>query len=306
MFELSVLIPTFNRSKELIENVNTIVGTIGMYDLSDKVEIVISDNGSSKEHRELIEIAFNESSVVRLFCQEENLGFEKNCVFLMKKAFGKFVMLLGDDDYISSDYFLHVIELIESGKYVCIIPNCYAVDTDKNAINHCRDKICDDKILHKLYDINYVVKAHQMSGLTFKKEDVIEAYTAAKIVSVYPQIFFLGFNLLRGDGVHVTRFPIKNTVIKQKNYDYSFDNLFGEVAVSIDALKMDLKSKFRLELYVVRYNAERFCNRNTLTHPIKFTMKVISEYSVGIMFKSLILCSFFFAYPKRLFALCNK
>ena len=28
MFELSVLIPTFNRSKELIENVNTIVGTI--------------------------------------------------------------------------------------------------------------------------------------------------------------------------------------------------------------------------------------------------------------------------------------
>lgn len=81
MFELSVLIPTFNRSKELIENVNTIVGTIGMYDLSDKVEIVISDNGSSKEHRELIEIAFNESSVVRLFCQEENLGFEKIVFF---------------------------------------------------------------------------------------------------------------------------------------------------------------------------------------------------------------------------------
>lgn len=301
MIFLSIIIPTYNRSKDLVENVNTIVQTFEKIKPEDIVEVIISDNASELEHQRLIRRTLENVDAVRLFFQKENIGFEKNCLFLMQNCKGKYVMLLGDDDYISPEYILHCMTLLKKNNLTCIIPNFYSVDSNRVKLDECRDKITEDKILHKIKDINYVVKAHQMSGLVFRRDGVVESYVSKNITSLYPQNYFIGFNLLRGDGVHVTRYPIENTVIKKKNFDYSFDGLFGEFVASIDPLELPFFKKRSLEIYSIRSNNTRFCNRNTFLHPVKFVNHVVQEYRVGVWYKIFIVVYFFARIPVNLF-----
>lgn len=92
---LSILIPTYNRAHYLrlslynwLDQINT---------AKEPVELIVSDNASTDNTREVVEEAhclgsfkYNRNSV--------NLGFEKNAQKLLNIARGEFVWILGDDD----------------------------------------------------------------------------------------------------------------------------------------------------------------------------------------------------------------
>jgi len=295
---LSILIPTYNRSKQLIQNLGQLIQYVTDIGGWNDIEIVCSDNNSIPKHKDAI-ISFDQiyNDKVKFYYQIENIGFEKNLLFLLQNCNGIFVMLLGDDDYISHDYLALIIRYLKTNKYGAIFPNCYSVDESGEPVADIRDAIMVDRHLEKRKDISLVVKAHQLSGLVFRKEGTYESYSKNVKSNLYPQIYFMGYNLLKEDGVHITRYPVMNTVIEKKNFEYHWDNLFGEIAKSVDAIKLGVNEKTILIKYVINYNFERIYNRYSVLHPHVFVKQVVFGYDISFLFKKLLLYGFIKSYP---------
>ncbi len=88
---LSFCIPVFNRSdriKKIIEQIITFK--------SDEIEIVISDNASTDDTKEIVS-KFKDPRI-KYFRNKNNVGMDANFILVIKRATGKFIFLLMDED----------------------------------------------------------------------------------------------------------------------------------------------------------------------------------------------------------------
>jgi glycosyltransferase involved in cell wall biosynthesis len=95
---VSVIIPTYNRPAFLRTTLQSAVRQT-----YQNIEIIVSDNCSSKDPRALIE-SFNDPRI-RFWRNEKNLGLFANAINTVKLARGKYLAFLHDDD-VWSDRFL--------------------------------------------------------------------------------------------------------------------------------------------------------------------------------------------------------
>ncbi len=291
---LDILIPTLNRADSLIKNLENIQAIVAKNKLEKEIGVIISDNGSEaasfKKLESFVEKQF--SLDVKLFRQKENIGIEKNCLFLLDQSSAEYVMTLGDDDYFQEGFLLAAMEYLRSHKYSGIIPNFISVDAEGNKISSPRDKIAPDKVYDR--DSLWICdRGHQLSCLIFLREGVRDAYLKKVRPNVYPFIYFLGHNLARGEMVHITKFPYACTGLQTKNWDYSFDNLMGEIMCVIDCLPYQNKKDRRKQLKkMLKRNAYRYCNKRTYLHPIKL-INAIRHYSVSTYTKFLLTFVYF-------------
>lgn len=93
---LSICIPTFNREVYLRACLESLKGS-----WCPDVEIVVSDNASTDNTLKLLEI-FACELPLRWKQQPTNLGFDRNCAFVVSMARGRYCWLLGSDDCISA------------------------------------------------------------------------------------------------------------------------------------------------------------------------------------------------------------
>lgn len=95
---LTIGIPTYNGELTIKKVLDSILGQ-----MTEGVEIVISDNAST-DNTSLIanEYALKDSNI-RYFRNEKNVGMDNNFDLVVKRAQGKFVWILSDDDYISNE-----------------------------------------------------------------------------------------------------------------------------------------------------------------------------------------------------------
>lgn len=296
MNSLSIIIPTRCRSEALIKNIQFLKKYIEENEQSEFVSIIISDNESpihdySKTEQFIKKI---NSIDISLYRQDENIGFERNLLFLLSKVKSRFVMLLGDDDYLSSGYFRKVLFYINEVPGITgIVPNYYQVNEHRRKISETRDEIGEDKIYSDDLALAIASRAHQMSGLVFDMAtEFVFAYKECKINNVYPQIYFLGFSALHGKIVHVLSEAIENTVLAKKNFTYEFDNLFDQMIINIDALNLESSRKKNALSSFCDYHKDRFINSNTKRHPFKFILRVIHKYNVSLITKSIIISRF--------------
>ena len=95
---VTIAIPTFNRAgshlREAIES--------ALNQSYERVEIIVSDNCSEDNTRELVE-EFGESKV-RYFRQKTNIGHNNNFNYCLEQAKGEYFLLLSDDDVIDHDF----------------------------------------------------------------------------------------------------------------------------------------------------------------------------------------------------------
>lgn len=108
---LSLCYPTYNRGwcmKQQIERLQTCP-----QELLDKVEILISDNCSTDDTQAIVEDAVSQGFRCRYIRNETNLGMDGNFVSCFRKATGKYVWLLGDDDVIIPDSLSKIVAKLE-------------------------------------------------------------------------------------------------------------------------------------------------------------------------------------------------
>lgn len=299
---LTVIIPTYNRKNDVCMNALYLDKCIRKYNLDEKVKVIISDNHSEDgTFQGLLEIKPQLKSNFEFRIQDSNLGGTFNSRSVLKTVTTPFSMLLGDDDILDEEYLSIVIDYIEKNKDIAaIFPNFHS-----NISNNCRDDIAEDRIYDKgTKNLEMMFKAHQMSGLVFKTDSVLDTLFAKHGENRYYQVFCLGFNMLRGKTVHITRNPMTVNDTNKKFWSYGNDCLWDDMLLNIRLLDIPNSEIRRLERHYISHYAWSAVPR-LLKHPIKFLKAVSGLKNMSASTKALVLPMMFVScirivYQKRI------
>lgn len=262
---LDIIIPTYNREQFLKKNLEILLNYIHSENMIDYVNIIISNNHSSDNTSALINF-YSNSNRGLVFCYEQdcNIGLEQNSVFVLSKAKSCYVMYLGDDDYISRNYLKAVIKLISEAKCTAILPNF------KN-MNLCeRINFIDfdnSNIVYLPSGFNnlrrYIGRGHQLSGLVFMREGLLDAYLEHdQFRNIYLFIFFVGYSINRG-GFYIVNSPqVHVTAGNTKDWNYGNDGLINQVFCNFSSLFPDnIVKQFLLQIFFIHQQRWRLCIR---------------------------------------------
>ncbi|MFC2426221.1 MAG: glycosyltransferase family 2 protein [Capnocytophaga leadbetteri] len=114
---LSICIPTYNRAAILDGALEAIEKALRQID-SSEIELVISDNCSPDNTKEVVQKYKEKGLPISTYIRnEENLGIIGNIKQCFKLAKGKYVWVLGDDDYIRQDTLKIILDKIQNKDY---------------------------------------------------------------------------------------------------------------------------------------------------------------------------------------------
>jgi len=117
---LSICIPTYNRAHYLKECLDSIVAQFDDRDARDDIEVVVSDNASPDNTRELVEKYRKKFSNVKYFRNEKNIGFDLNVANAVENASGEYCWYMGDDDCISGNSLRFLTKFLKKNKVVIL------------------------------------------------------------------------------------------------------------------------------------------------------------------------------------------
>ncbi|MCA1443314.1 glycosyltransferase family 2 protein [Ensifer sp. IC4062] len=118
--KLSICIPTYNRARFLE---NALGRFIESYQIPFSFEIVISDNASTDNTREIVETFAGKGLPIRYFRQPENRGVDANLGSAFRHAAGAYAIYLADDDMLAVDGLVEAIAYLDRNP---ALSACYA------------------------------------------------------------------------------------------------------------------------------------------------------------------------------------
>lgn len=123
---LTIAIPTYNRKKWLKQALESI-----MPQLNTKIEVLVSDNASDDGTDHMIEEFF---PMVRYLKNEINRGADYNFLKCYREARGKYVILLGSDEMLTTGALNYLISYLETNDCDLIFLNYKFYDNTKKEI----------------------------------------------------------------------------------------------------------------------------------------------------------------------------
>lgn len=172
---LSILIPTYNRKKELSRAIESIMGqNILDHKLLNNIEIIIQNNASTDGTYEFLESIKNTSSCLKIFHNTSNIQLYGNIYEIIKKASGKYVLYLTDDDYFLPQSLKKIVELLSSTNYDFIRLNLIVYfEKSIKAFTHRRiKKMIDSQTATTEERVQILTSLHILSGNIFKREKI--------------------------------------------------------------------------------------------------------------------------------------
>ncbi|HKC36371.1 MAG TPA: glycosyltransferase family 2 protein [Chitinophagaceae bacterium] len=111
---VSISIPTYNRASILDNTLQSLFSQVDAFNLSDKVEVVISDNASGDNTSDVINkyIRTDKYRILR-HRNEKNLGVIRNMLKLVELCTGKYWMFYGDDDKVPEGALPELVKCLE-------------------------------------------------------------------------------------------------------------------------------------------------------------------------------------------------
>lgn len=122
---LSLCIPTYNRAKFLDESIKLIGNQINQLQNQKEIEFLISDNQSTDNTQDVVKKHIKKGIPITYVCNEKNLGMDGNFVSCFKKASGKYVWLLGDDDFLTEGSLEKIMSILRNKDYGLLHINTY-------------------------------------------------------------------------------------------------------------------------------------------------------------------------------------
>jgi glycosyltransferase involved in cell wall biosynthesis len=124
---LSICIPTYNRAELLKSALLSVMAQVK--DFEGEVELVISDNCSTDDTRQVVEWA-RQFGPLRYHRNDENIGAIPNILTLADNlAAGEFCWLLGDDELLRPGAVAKVVEILKSRPDLDYVYVNYSVDS---------------------------------------------------------------------------------------------------------------------------------------------------------------------------------
>lgn len=258
--KLQILIPTFNRAEFLSENVKSLCDSIVALKLENDVGIIVSNNASTDATSQILglwqERLSNCSVRLDVFNHCSNIGLESNALFVLEQAISEYVMYLGDDDYICSEYLAEVISVISKNRLWLICPAFKLINLNGKCIGgrdlNSRKYECYKGEKSALF---FAWRGHQMSGVVHRRPGLLEAYMNSGASNLYPFVFFTLRSSLNGNACLLPDFPVKVTRPPQKNKDWTYgdDGLISDFVNNFKCYPgLSSFFRFRLELSFLR------------------------------------------------------
>ena len=112
-FQLSILIPTWNRADKLREQIDAILPF-----LTSEIELLISDNGSDDATPEVVQeaISSNPSASIRYLRNPTNIGADGNIRKALQSGRGQWLWLIGDDDALNFAILPELLPVVTGSK----------------------------------------------------------------------------------------------------------------------------------------------------------------------------------------------
>lgn len=248
---LTIAIPTYNRVRDLLYNLSLLENIIIENKLETKVCLLVSNNCSTDStYDELESLKLKIKVRLTVYHQDKNIGLERNFIFIAECSNSDYVMLLGDDDYISSGYLMSCVDVLEGDKSIHCIFGCYkTIDANRKELGGGRDLDLPTKkwAAGLKSAIENTAKFHQMSGIVFKKVDVLKVYKQNKLNNLYPQIFIGTYLCLHENVMQITDYPVLVTQTMNKAWTYGDDGLFQDVFQNYAVLGLSTINRYKLE-----------------------------------------------------------
>jgi len=289
---LEILIPTYNRREYLSKNLIQLIGFIREAELNNEVIVSISDNNSTDDsYSEVVRIsAENDDITVNCIKQITNVGLERNTVSLLERSTSKFVMFLGDDDFIPNGYLQAVMNRIMLNDNLgCIIPGITSCSIDGKKKIVRDEKYTEIRYLSGLnscLELSYL--GHQMSGLVIRNDCVCSEYVKnAEFRNIYPFIYFVAYTLIRWDSIYVPRYKVTVTTGNSKDWNYDQSGLLTEMFKNYHAVLENQYDIHALEMKLIDQNRQRL--RVSFLHPVKMArsyLNIMSSANVTKLTKS--------------------
>lgn len=113
----SIFIPTYNRADLLSETLESVVSQIS----NDFIEIIICDNGSTDNTKEVVDKYIQKYNNIRYYKNEPSIHMDLNHLKVLEYTNTKYCLMLGDDDVLLSGGYDRIIKSIENNNYDFII-----------------------------------------------------------------------------------------------------------------------------------------------------------------------------------------
>jgi len=208
MIKLSVCIPAYNRYQFM----KPLLGSIIKQDYSG-LEIIICEDKSPeresirKEVEEFIQERKLESHKIKLFENEENLGYDRNFRQLLSKASGEYCLFMGNDDLLVEGAIKRILNVLKNHKDVALISRAYQCFLDdprnvQDTIRHLpEDKLFDSGLEAMRF---FYRRVGVLSGLVFKREEAVSIATDKFDGHLYYQMYLAGMMLKYHKGYYIS------------------------------------------------------------------------------------------------------
>lgn len=215
-FQLTIAIPTYNRLATLKKSLQRVLDyTKGQ----DEIEIFVSDNASTDGTKEYIEGLQKKYRNLNYYRNDNNLGYDGNCLNCFRKAKGKYLWMISDDDYIMENAVELVLKVIVQKPVIVFCNPCLTEGVDdgplaKGGITFLKDRNSFFKSLGIYFTF--------VSGLVFdmslvKKIENLEQYKGEDLL-----ISRIALNIMKEDGTYVLikEHCMRQSVSEISYYDY--------------------------------------------------------------------------------------
>lgn len=202
---LTISIPTYNRSGMLLAQLNWLVDELAA-GLADQCNIIVRDNCSSDDTRQVIEqwqATIDPAIDFTYYRHEKNIGGMGNIVSCIKHATGKFVWTLGDDDPIEKGTVADILNHIKAHPHLgVLLLNGHGRDmnTRKIRIKQWFHRTVDKPGPVNTDDFNYFL-VHNSGGILFISSAIYRTDLAHEALLAWPrsernlaaQMFWVGY-----------------------------------------------------------------------------------------------------------------
>lgn len=243
---LTIGIPSYNGAHRISQTLDSVLKQIPQ-ELVGQVDILVSDNASTDETAALIQ-SYQAKHTVRISYSrnETNLGYDRNVDMLFKKAEGRYVWTLADDDLLKDGAISFILELLyRHPELRAILVNFDAYDAQMESIQDQveipGDIYCSDpeSFLSRAASRYSLLSSLILDKATWNSEDLTKGF-GSNFIHVYA-LFKL---LLRGPSYIVGR-PLVNYRQGSTNFGTSGDDILatGLSACTVTALMKEMGHK---------------------------------------------------------------
>ncbi len=224
--KIDIALPTYNRAAFLLKNIRLIQDQLKKDNLFSYYTLSVSDNCSTDDTQLEVEkfIKFDKNPDFEFYYHRnsENIGIEKNSLKSMQICNNEFIMTIGDDDFLDEGYLKYLVEKINTNPNLgCIITGLISVsETEQTDIRNLpKEEYFEKKGFQAM--LNFSHYGHQLSGLVYKRENLIESYLSfPQYQNIYLFIYFTAYSCLHHDTIFVPKFKTKVTIGNAKDWKY--------------------------------------------------------------------------------------